>query len=320
MKKFLKKAGLLSLATATLITSANAFTVTSASVDLENYDRLKIVLSTSATGADITQIQNLINDTNITVVNSATSDEVNVSFEKNISNTVYFTIDDASDVNIVRGNTNNELNVSIEAEGVVNQYNLTTTIGSLAVTDDKWNLITIPAGKHTNAREFIKANKVTMIWGWGWTGSQYDWVSYPSRMEAGKGYWVRTRVAGNTGGDLGNIIASEYNATVLGDGGVEVNASNFAEVVSFIPKKEEWVLVGNSGQDATIISSSGSEDNASTYFFEDLLNATQSCYFVSIYHWDSTNDAWINDTLNGETSSPIPSGSGAWVKQRLCNN
>jgi hypothetical protein len=321
MKKFLAKAGLLSLATATLMTSANAFTVTNASLDLTNYNKFKVITS-GLTAEDIAKVTALVGDTNITITNSATTDEVNVSFDGNSSDTLYFSIPDADDINIVRGNTLNDLNVTIEIGPNKDHYPLTKTIGTLAVTDDAWNLITIPAGLHSNAREFIKANKVTMIWGWGWTGSQYDWVSYPSRMESGKGYWVRTRVAANTAGTLGDIIATDYNATVIGDyNGAEINTSNFAEVVSMIPKKDEWVLVGNSGQDAHIISSAdGSEDNSSVYFFEDLLNAPESCYFVSIYHWDSGSDSWINDTINGATSSPIPNGAGAWVKQRLCNN
>jgi hypothetical protein len=321
MKKFLVKAGLLSLATATLITSANAFTVTDASLDLTNYNTFKVVTS-GLTAEDIAQVTALVGDTNITIVNSATTDEVNVSFDGNISDALYFSIPDTDDVNIVRGNTLNELNLTIEIGPNTDHYPLTKTIGTLDVTDDAWNLITIPAGLHSNAREFIKANKVTMIWGWSFNGESYDWESYPSRMESGKGYWVRTRIAANTGGSLGDIVATDYNATVVGDyNGAEINTSNFAEVVSMIPKKDEWVLVGNSGETANIISSAdGSENNSSIYFFEDLLNAPESCYFVSVYHWDSASDSWVNDTINGATSSPIPAGAGAWVKQRLCNN
>jgi hypothetical protein len=331
MKKFLAKAGLLSLTASALISSANAYTAPSGAVlidtaiDLTNYDKLKVVFNAPLTSNDQTVFQNLINDTNITINNSATDDEVNVSIERNISNVMYFNID-SNAINIIRGNTYNELNITVvdgtQGSGTMNA---TTTIGTLDVTDDAWNLITIPDGLHTNAREFIKANKVTMIWGWEYnsTSTDYDWEAYPSRMEAGRGYWVRTRVAGNTASSLGDIVSSDYNATVFGDyDGSEINTTNFAEIVSTVPKKDKWVLLGNSGAEANITSSANgnSERNVSQYFFEDLLNATESCYFVSVYHWDASGSQWINDTVNGATSTPIPSGAGVWVKQRLCNN
>ena len=166
-----------------------------------------------------------------------------------------------------------------------------------------------------------------MIWGWDLnSSSSYNWISYPDRMEAGLGYWVRTRTSANTKGSLYDVMASDYNTTLTSDfnTSVEVNTSKFNQIIALVPTKEEWVLLGNStGKDVNITATLGEADNTTSYYFEDLLNKHSECYFVSIYHWSTeengTNNKWVNDTENGETAQSIPAGAGMWVKQRLCN-
>ena len=329
--------GLLSLTASTLlISSLSAMnTVQSASIDLKTYAMVKIVFD-DMNDSGLTAFRQDVIDGNITVENNTTDDNVSLRFfdynvtNKNDSNVttsieMYLSIPDVNDTKIIRGNTYNNLVVHFNDADLNDSnrsadFNLTKTLGTLNVTDNAWNLVTMPAGVYTNAREMIKANKATMIWGWDLNSSaQYNWTPYPDRMEPGRGYWVRTRISNNTGGSLGNIVASDYNLTSLSDynTSMEVNVSNFAAVISMIPKKEEWVLLGNSGADANISSVAGSENNTTKYFFENLLNSQDECYFVSIYHWDATNNVWINDSENGE--GYVPANAGVWVKQRLCN-
>jgi len=331
MKTNLLQRSILSFsASALLVSGLNGLSITSASLDLETYSKLKVVFDIPIGDTNLTAFRTDILDGNITIQNDTTDDNISISLDGNESNTTfYFSIPDAEDINVIRGNSYNNLvfhmNDSIlDDSNTSTDTNLTKTLGTLTVIDDRWNLITIPAGVSTNAKEMIKSGKATMIWGWEYNSSdEYNWEAYPPKMEAGKGYWVRTRITANTNGSLGNIVASDYNTTLVSDVNIslEINASNFADVISNIPFKDEWVLLGNSGADATIIGTSGSEDNASTYFFEDLLNSTENCYFVSIYHWDaSSTGVWINDTEGGATSNSIPQNSGVWVKQRLCDN
>jgi len=337
METRLFKTGLLSVATASLLTSTlvttNLFAdrnITSVSLDLETYSKIRIEFNETAPSD--TSL-----DKNFTIRNTTTDDNLTLTFDFNDTNYAYYTISGGKEsgtgndlnateaVKKIRGNTQNNLYLAIDenfSNDVSSDFNksLLKTLGTLAVTDNAWNLVTMPAGVYTNAKEMIKANKATMIWGWDLNSSnQYNWVPYPDRMEPGRGYWVRTRISNNTGGSLGNVVASDYNVTLLSDynSSIEVNASNFAQVVSFIPQKEEWVLLGNSGANATIVDTRGSENNSTTYFFEDLLNGPEECYFVSIYHWDAANGKWVNDTENGQGT--VPANAGVWVKQRLCN-
>jgi hypothetical protein len=341
--KNFKKAVLSLSAASFLTTGLNADIVPNgAHLDLENYSRIIIDFngSTDGTGYDSTS-----GDGNFSVRNTVTEDNLTLAFVDvfDANSTIYEIsggkeggtgndLNATEAVKKIRGNTQNGLYVVFENNTTDDDsddtnLSLLKTIADgigddLNVTDNAWNLITIPAGVYTNAKEMIKANKATMIWGWDLnSSSEYNWVAYPDRMEPGRGYWVRTRVTGNTGGTLNDIVASDYNLTLLSDvDSAEINTSNFADVVSNMPKKDEWVLLGNAGAEATIVADTGSEDNVSTYWFEDLLDETNNCYFVSIYHWDAANNKWVNDTESGATSTPIPANAGVWVKQRLCDN
>jgi len=175
----------------------------------------------------------------------------------------------------------------------------------------------------------IIANKATMIWGWDYSSSDYNWTAYPNRMEAGQGYWVRTRIANNTYGHLNDVMASDYNTTLVGDmNSSDINTSRFDQIIALFPIKDEWVLLGNSTDKNVTISDNANTSNDGNrsngiYYFEDLLNTEDNCYFVSIYHWKTTDantsGVWVNDTESGKTTEPIPAGAGMWVKQRLCD-
>ena len=338
MRKDLFRTGLLSLTASALVVSSmsgSSYDFESASLDLATYSKVRIVFDTNWTNEkNISAIKRDIADGNLTIRNKATSDDVYLTYDRDESNhTIYCTIPD-SNLSIVKGNTYNDLYIhwkdndldddTYDKEGGDDDKN--ASLLSIAkdvdinVSDDAWNLITIPAGMMTNARELIKANEVTMVWGWDWNGSQYTWEAYPSRMVPGRGYWVRTRPEGNTEGNLSDIMFSDYNTTVIGDyNSSEINVSNFASIASLIPKKEEWVLLGNSTGKDVNITANEKEENLSKgiYYFDNLLNSKDSCYFVSIYHWDAKNKTWVNDTENGQ--GLIPQNAGVWVKQRLCD-
>lgn len=331
---FLNKSLLSFSASALLVSGLNAANaIQSASIDLEEYNLTKVVFD-SLDATTLTAFTQDINDGNITIENNTTDNNISLSVESSSSTEIYLSVKNADDIKIIRGNTYNGLTLNVvdtvwDDSNVNVDFNLTKTLGTLVVKNDTWNLITIPAGLTTNAKEMIKANKATMIWGWEVnSSSEYNWVDYPNKMEAGRGYWVRTRIANNTAGSLGNVVATDYNTTVLADYNTsyEVNVSNFADVISAIPKKDEWALVGNSGSGtATIVDTSGTENNSTIYFFEDLLNKEENCYFVSIYHWTTTDSntsgVWINDTEGGHTisGSEIPQNAAVWTKQRLCD-
>jgi len=326
------KKTLLSLTASTLLVSglSASNTITSASINLTDYNATKIVFDTLDT-ATLDKVKQDIIDGNITIENNTTDDNLSVTYDRNTSNIIYLHVTTPAGIKVVRGNSYNHLTLNVvdttwDDANTTDDFNLTKTIGTLAVQDNKWNLITMPTGVSTNAKEMIKSGKATMIWGWEQNSSnKYNWAAYPERMESGRGYWVRTRVAANTEASLGNVIASDYNTSVKSDiSGItaDINTSNFADVVSNMPIKEEWVLLGNGGADANITATSVAKDNNSThYFFEDLLNKTHNCYFVSIYHWNATSDTWVNDTEGGSTPTgiTIPANAGVWVKQRLCD-
>jgi len=334
---FLKKSLLSLTASSLLVTGLSADIAPKvAKLDLETYSRIIVEFNSTVAGTGF----DTAGESNFTIENNTTDDNLTLAFVfADTNRTIYSiaggkesgtgnTLIAADAVKKIRGNTQNGLkllwdyNTSASTADDVN-ISLTTTIGTLTVVDDKWNLVTMPTGITTNAKEIIKSGKATMIWGWEYNSSnEYNWESYPSNMTAGKGYWIRTRITANTSSTLGDIVASDYNTSVKSDISTitaDINTSNFVDVVSKIPNKEEWVLLGNSGVDATIISTTGSENNTSTYFFEDLLNSTNNCYFVSIYHWNSTSSTWVNDTEGGATTTVIPANAGVWVKQRLCD-
>jgi hypothetical protein len=336
------KKAVLSLSAASLLTTGLSADIAAngAHLDLENYSRIIIDFNTSTSGTGYDSA----GDNNFSVRNTVTDDNLTLAFVATLDdNSTIYSISGGKEsgtgndlnateaVKKIRGNTQNGLYVVFDnntSDDVSDDSNLTLlktiadgTGEDLNVTDDAWNLITIPAGVYTNAKEMIKANKATMIWGWDLnTSSEYNWVAYPDRMEPGRGYWVRTRITANTAGGLSDVVASDYNLTLVSDvNSTEINTSNFVSVVSNMPKKDEWVLLGNPGAAASIVADTGTENNTSTYWFEDLLNKTSNCYFVSIYHWDATNNKWVNDTESGATSTPIPANAGVWVKQRLCD-
>ncbi|EJF06331.1 hypothetical protein ThvES_00015830 [Thiovulum sp. ES] len=303
--------------------------VLSASLDLTFYDKIRVKFN-MINEDTITNLSSEISSDEVFVKNSDTTDKVYLNFDFNESNSAYLSVRDQNGINIIKSNSLNNLQLHLndsvlDDSNISADFNLTKTLGStqfgdLNVYNDTWNLITIPQGLHTNSREIIRQGKATMIWGWEHNGTSYNWIPYPKKMVAGRGYWVRTRVPQNTNGNLSNIIATEYNSTVLGDyNNSEINTSNLTEVVSLIPKKEKWVLLGNSGFPASIAEKMGIENNSTKYYFGDLLNNKEECYFVSIYHWKPEIENWINDTSDGNTSEPIPFGAGFWTKQRLCN-
>jgi hypothetical protein len=303
--------------------------IISASLDLTFYDKIRVEFN--MTNEDtIMNFSNDISSDEVFVKNSETTEKAYLNFDFNESNSVFLSVRDQNGINIIKSNSLNSLQLHLNDSGLDDSnisadFNLTKTLGStqfgdLVVANDTWNLITIPHGLHTNSREIIKQEKATMIWGWEFDGSSYDWVAYPKKMVSGRGYWVRTRISANTEGTLSNVIATDYNSTVLGDyNSSEINTSNLIEVVSLLPKKENWVLLGNSGSPAQIIEKIGTENNSTKYYFGDLLNNREECYFVSIYHWKPEIENWANDTSDGNTSEPIPFGAGFWTKQRLCN-
>ncbi len=346
-KDFIKKSTL-SLATFSLLaTGLNAnINVSKASLDLTTYSMVRIEFNETVTDFNLSESEG-----NFTIENNTTTDKVYLDFNWSEDNVGYYSvlkgIEANTDNNLtasdavkkIRGNTRNNLRLLFSTDanftnGVEANVSLLRNLGTSAtdmnvsVKNNTWNLITIPAGLHTNAKEMIIANKATMIWGWDLNSSlNYNWVSYPDRMEAGLGYWVRTRIIANTGESLHDVMASDYNTTLIGDSNTsEVNTSKFNQIIALVPKTEEWVLLGNStGKEVNITATFVNEGNATdgVYYFEDLLNKPSECYFVSIYHWSTedngTNGKWINDTENGQTAQPIPAGAGMWVKQRLCN-
>jgi hypothetical protein len=306
-------------------TSDDSPAISTASLDLTDYNLTRVVFEQPLSSSGIlSKFQQDLNDGNITIRNSFTNSKVALKFESNKSQEAFISVKNASDILEVRGFSYYNLVLTVQDSAFNNSnkeenLSLTKTLGTLDVENEAWNLITIPQGLHTNSREFIKANKVSKIWGWEINSSdEYDWVAYPKRMESGRGYWVKTRTANNTGGSLGNVNATDFNPTVFGDvnSSLEINTSNLIEVVLEMPRKDEWVLLGNAGAEATIHLNSGAENDSSIYYFEDLLNTKENCYFVSIYHWDTTSEKWIHDSVN---NAVIPSGSGIWVKQRLCD-
>ena len=271
MRKDLFRTGLLSLtASALVVSNVEAMNVVqSASLDLKTYSMVKVVFD-DLNDSGINAFKQDVADGNITIENNTTDDNVSLAyaFERNVTNAdgnvtlryeMYLSIPDGNDTNIIKGNTYNQLvlhfnDVDLNDSNNSRDFNLTFTLAdrmpevNLSVTDNAWNLITLPAGTMTNARELIKANKVTMVWGWDWNGSVYNWEDYPSKMVPGRGYWVRTRVESNTEGNLNDIILSDYNTTVVGDynTSVDINESNFSAITSKVPQPEQWVLLGNS--------------------------------------------------------------------------
>jgi hypothetical protein len=303
--------------------------IISASLDLTFYNKLKIDFE-EITEDIITNLSSEVSSDEVFVKNSETTEKAYLNLDFNKSNSAFLSVRDQNGINIIKSNSLNSLQLHLNDSGLDDSnisadFNLTKTLGStqfgdLVVANDTWNLITIPHGLHTNSREIIKQEKATMIWGWEYNGTSYNWIPYPKKMVSGRGYWVRTRIPANTEGTLSNVIATDYNSTVLGDyNSSEINTSNLIEVVSLLPKKENWVLLGNSGSPAQIIEKVGSENNSTKYYFGDLLNSREECYFVSIYHWKPEIENWANDTSDGNTSEPIPFGAGFWTKQRLCN-
>jgi hypothetical protein len=307
--------------------------IISASLDLVNYDQIKVIFDLSKFDSTVLSLfSNDITNGDIFVTNSKSDDNATLLLDYNISNEVFLSLENQSGIDSVRKNSTNNLKLhfkdsSFNDANISKDFDLTKTLGStsfgdLNVTNENWNLITIPHGLYTNSREMVKSNKVNGIWGWelNLTTNKYEWIAYPTRMEAGRGYWVRTRVPQNTFRNLSDVIASDFEPKVIGDyDGSEINTSSLIEIVSKIPNINEWVLVGNSGSDAEIVSSSGTENNSSIYYYEDLLNKTENCYFVSMYHWKADTEEWVDAVYGGETSEAIPFGSGMWVKQQLCD-
>jgi hypothetical protein len=307
----------------------NFGSIISASLDLTFYDKIRIEFN--LTNEDtITNFTNELSNDEVFVKNSKTSEKVFLNFDTNFSNTVLLSVRDQAGINILKGKSLDNLKLhfndpTFDDSNVSADFNLTKTLGStifgdLAVENDKWNLIAIPQGLHTNSREIIKSGKATLIWGWEFNGTNYEWVKYPKKMVSGRGYWVKTRVSGNTNGTLSDVIATDYNTTVFGDyNNSEINTSNFIEVLKLTPKKESWTLLGNSANSVSIVSNSGSENNSSSYYFRDLLNDKEDCYFLSIYLWKPDTETWVNNTYGGNSTEAIPFGKGFWARQQLCN-
>ncbi|EJF07195.1 hypothetical protein ThvES_00006710 [Thiovulum sp. ES] len=147
----------------------------------------------------------------------------------------------------------------------------------------------------------------------------YNWVNAPSRMVAGRGYWVKTNEERY---NIKSLSVSDFNNTIIGDyNSSEINSSNLIELLKLMPKKHEWVLLGNGGNDINITSIAGTENNSTTFYFGDLINKNENCLSVVIFHWNATDEVWINDYVDSQkTVSTIPSFSGFWAKQTLCDN
>jgi hypothetical protein len=322
--------GLLSLATASALFGG---TIQSASLDLETYSLVKVEFDSAPTEAELS---GYLADKNITIehnqVGKQTENNISLTYVRTEGNTIYLGIA-SDDVSTIRGNTYNDLNLNLANDaltdfgGGTSNFELLQDLGDVVsgdfnVSNDIWNLITFPSGYQTNARELIKSNKVTMVWGWEYNGTAYNWASYPDKMVGGRGYWVRTRVAANTERNLNTVNVSDFNGTVLSDiDSTEINTTNFQDIIANTPYYDEWVLLGNStGTDVEISATEETNTTTGTYYFDDLLNDERECYFVSIYHYDAEEEDWVNDTDSGATSTAIPKNSGMWVRQRLCNN
>jgi hypothetical protein len=338
MTKSFLKTSLLSLTASTILVSGlNALSIQSAAINLTDYNSTQIVYDTILTPTDIASITQDAIDGNLSIFVKNANNEYNISiaFDHNFSKSAYFIVTNSADIKTIRGNTQDELNITTldnNIDGTVGDkktVKLVSTLGASlnGLAADKWNLITMPFDKTTNAKEIIKSGKVSMIWGWDRNTTQTDdqendafmWVAYPDLMEPGMGYWIRTRANVSGSGDLSTVIASDYNATNAAANSKERNVT--ASIInSAIPNQWELLGVPSTGAVTIVSTKAGDENNDTKVWFEDLLNAPEECYFVSIYHWDATSDAWINDTEGGATTTAIPQNAGMWVKQRLCKD
>jgi len=330
MKKNFLKQSLLSLTASTLLVSGlSGADIVSASINLADYNSTQVVYNNILDQANIDEMTKEANDGNMTIYIKNASNEYNISlkFEYNNSKSAYFSIVDDADLNkskIIRGNTQqNDINVTTWTDANMSKK-IVSTIGALSsLVQDKWNLVTMPFDKTTNAKEVVKSGKVSMIWGWddSATAGTYAWNDYPENMKSGNGYWIRTRANVSGSADLSSVVASDYNATMAVANSKERNVT--ASIISG-STKNQWELLGLPSTANVVITSTkpADENNDTKVWFESLLNATEECYFVSIYHWNATTSAWINDTEGGATatSTPIPQNSGLWVKQRLCKD
>jgi hypothetical protein len=302
--------------------------VSEASLDLSNYKRVKLgFLQNLATDSDIvSKVTNDFADGTISIGNRFTENDILLQYDFNTSENIYATVTNSDDVLKIRGNTYNNLVLKVNDIHFENtnlaseEFPILEDLGEFPIEYEKWNLITMPKNFQTNSREFIKANKASSVWGWELNDSgNYNWINAPSRMVAGRGYWVKTN---EDRFNIESLAVSDFNNTIIGDyDSSEINSSNLIELIKMMPKKHEWVLLGNGSSDINITSIAGNENNSTTFYFGDLINKNENCLSVSIFHWNAIDEVWINDYVDSEkTISTIPSLSGFWAKQHLCDN
>ena len=159
------------------------------------------------------------------------------------------------------------------------------TIGALnSLTENAWNMISIPSGKVTSAAKIMATGQVNAIWGY----ENDKWILFPSKMVADKGYWVKTNKGGT---DISNVwIIAETPVQVV---------DKIADLDNI--KKStfgKWELLGTS-YDLTW---------AEVYSAQALPPVGKTNCIAQIYYYDTINASW-------NTTDNIPANSGIWVKQ-----
>ena len=203
---------------------------------------------------------------------------------------------------------NIELNESVDSSTVTVQAvvkktkdnNITDFVGRNRVTEDdktseegdlsslnnlkdfSWNLLSIPSDKMTTSKKMLASGDIQTIWGYDFnTSEDKRWEKFPKRLDAGKGYWVRTYKAT----DLTAVKTTGYSAKVVTDKDSIKNAPH-----------NEWALIG--------INTMSVQDARS--------QVADGCNGVSIFDYNRTAQKWnVDETISDH--------SGIWVKQENCD-
>jgi hypothetical protein len=219
------------------------------------------------------------------------------------------------------------------ADKVGNESNITQEgeFGSanleVYIVPDRWNLISIPSCKVTTSKNISKSGTVQTIWGY----DNDTWTKSPKKLEAGKGYWVKTLPVNqdrytNTTADIvdyntSGTLYEDTNETLTKD------YSTFENDVV-----EGFYNVQTTGYDATYVNSSTilGTNSDTTWKLLGIDTAIswadahsqvpESCQTLSIFQYSPLGQGCDDGNCGAWNAAPyIPSYSGLWVKQENCD-
>jgi hypothetical protein len=224
------------------------------------------------------------------------------------------------------GITDKETNaVSIHHEGTFASNPL-----GVYVVPNRWNLISIPSCQATTSKRLSQSGTVQTIWGY----DDNEWTKSPKKLEAGKGYWVKTLPINRdtyVNGDATAGDATDYDTAGTGyNSQIEDTTVYSAETNNIVTN---FYNVQTTGYDAKYVDSQTVIDKNSDNTWKLLgideaiswsdahSQVHSNCSTVSIFQYSPLGDsACATGNCGAWNAAPyIPSYSGVWVRQENCD-